>query len=157
MHRFSKCLNKRAMRATRAAATTELALIMPLLLLFLLGAIDVGYYANTYQVVSNASREGARVAAKSNVSDVATIETAVRDYVGNALPNMTAESLSNIIQVDVVNPATGGSYNSGLSTLAEGSAVRVDVEMPYSAVQITPGFDLLGSRSVGSSTVMRRQ
>lgn len=145
------------MRTKRAAATTELALIMPLLLLFLLGAIDVGYFANTYQVISNASREGARIAAKSNVNNVSTVESAVLAYIENALPNQTAETLANAIDIEVVNPVTGESYSSGLSSLPTGSAVRVRVGLPYSAVQITPGYDLLGSRVLECATVMRRQ
>jgi Flp pilus assembly protein TadG len=44
-------------------AAVECAIVAPLLVLLLLGAIDLGQYVNVYQKVSDASRAGARIAA----------------------------------------------------------------------------------------------
>jgi Flp pilus assembly protein TadG len=48
-------------RQARGAAAIEFALVLPLLLALVLGAIDWGYYFFVEQVVVNAAREGARV------------------------------------------------------------------------------------------------
>lgn len=48
-------------RRRRGAAALEFALVLPLLLVLVLGAIDWGYYFFVEQVVVNAAREGARV------------------------------------------------------------------------------------------------
>ena len=42
-------------------AAVECALAAPVLMLLVLGAIDIGQYANVHQKVSDASREGVRV------------------------------------------------------------------------------------------------
>jgi TadE-like protein len=44
------------------AELIEFALVLPLLLLVLLGIIDFGFLFQRYEVVTNAAREGARVA-----------------------------------------------------------------------------------------------
>ena len=61
----------------KGVATVELALTVPILLILLLGAIDTGQYANVYQTVSNASREGARVAARGGTFNVSAVEASV--------------------------------------------------------------------------------
>ena len=48
-------------RKAHGAAAVEFALVLPLLLAIVLGAIDWGYYFFVEQVVVNAAREGARV------------------------------------------------------------------------------------------------
>jgi Flp pilus assembly protein TadG len=49
-------------RAERGQAIVELALTLPLLLLIVLGIFDFGLMFQRYEVVTNAAREGARVA-----------------------------------------------------------------------------------------------
>jgi Flp pilus assembly protein TadG len=44
----------------RGAAVVEFALVLPLLLVLVLGAIDWGYFFYVEEVVTNAAREGAR-------------------------------------------------------------------------------------------------
>ena len=48
-------------RRERGAAAVEFALVLPVLLLLVLGAIDWGWYFFLREVVTNAAREGARV------------------------------------------------------------------------------------------------
>jgi Flp pilus assembly protein TadG len=50
-------------RSARGAELVELALALPFLLLVLAGIVDVGFLFKDYQVLTNAAREGARVAA----------------------------------------------------------------------------------------------
>lgn len=49
----------------RGAAAVEFALVLIPLLLILLGTIDYGYYFYLREVVTNAAREGARIASTS--------------------------------------------------------------------------------------------
>jgi Flp pilus assembly protein TadG len=61
----------------------EFALVLPLLLLLVLGAIDWGYFFFVEQVVVNASREGARAGSLQYIDDsLAEAEalSAARDY-----------------------------------------------------------------------------
>jgi Flp pilus assembly protein TadG len=55
-------LTIRRTRPERGQAIVELALTLPLLLLIVLGIFDFGLMFQRYEVVTNAAREGARVA-----------------------------------------------------------------------------------------------
>ncbi len=52
----------------RGASAVEMALVAPFLLLLLLGIIEFGYLFGEYNEVRHSAREGARVAAVSNVA-----------------------------------------------------------------------------------------
>jgi len=54
---------KSRLRSERGAELIEFALVVPMLLLVLLGIADFGFMFQRYEVLTNAAREGARVAA----------------------------------------------------------------------------------------------
>ncbi len=69
----------------------ELALVLPFLLLVIAGIVDLGLLYWEMHVITNASREGARAAAKSKVTtdpakpspakeEIVTVEKIVQDY-----------------------------------------------------------------------------
>ena len=69
----------------RGQALVELALILPLMLLLLLGAIDVGRLFYTYVGMQNAAREGATFAMTPTADgsvDLVGITTAARQEMG---------------------------------------------------------------------------
>ena len=61
------------------AELIEFALVLPLLLLVLLGIIDFGFLFQRYEVVTNAAREGARVAVLPGYGD-ADVQPRVDQY-----------------------------------------------------------------------------
>ena len=61
------------------AELIEFALVLPLLLLVLLGIFDFGFLFQRYEVVTNAAREGARVAILPGYVD-ADVEARVNQY-----------------------------------------------------------------------------
>ena len=71
---------KRAAKAERGAELIEFALVFPLLLLIVLGIVDFGFMFQRLEVVTNAAREGARLAVLPGYDD-ADIEKRVCDYV----------------------------------------------------------------------------
>jgi len=64
-------MNKR--RTGRGQALLELAVILPVLLILLMGLVEIGYALRNYLIVVNASREGCRFAARGRftLDDVA--------------------------------------------------------------------------------------
>jgi Flp pilus assembly protein TadG len=72
---------RRSWRSESGAELVELALALPLLLLVVMGIIDFGFLFQRYEVVTNAAREGARIAALPNYGG-ANLETNVRTRVG---------------------------------------------------------------------------
>lgn len=59
----------------KGAAVVEFAVVLPLFVLLTLGMLELGRMTNVQQVLVNASREGARMAAKGEAP--ATIEAAI--------------------------------------------------------------------------------
>lgn len=56
-------------RLRRGASATELAILLPVVVLFSVGAVDLGRAAHLYLAVNNASRNGAQYAATQAVWD----------------------------------------------------------------------------------------
>jgi Flp pilus assembly protein TadG len=86
MAAFLKLL-RRAVKCESGAEFVEMALAFPLLLLVVLGIMDFGIMFQRYEVLTNAAREGARVAVLPHYCpDDATCEAnvlaRVNDYIG---------------------------------------------------------------------------
>jgi Flp pilus assembly protein TadG len=126
------------------------------LTLFLLGALDVGQYANMYQKVSDASRHGARVAARYGTSTTTQVQTAVMDYLRQACPNVPAATLNSATTVTVMNSA-GTTMSGSLATVTTGSEIRVRVTMQFEPVRLISGIDGLDGSQIITTTRMRRQ
>ena len=102
--------------------------------------IEYGRMVMVYQVLTNASREGARVA----VLDGAT-KASVTSQVNTYLSNGTITGAT----VDVMpDPLTTAKY---------GDPVTVTVSIPFSQVSWLPSPMYLGGKTLTSSTVMRRE
>ena len=55
-------------KSRRGIATVECAIIAPFLIFLILAAVDMGQYANVYQKICDASREGARTLVNARLS-----------------------------------------------------------------------------------------
>lgn len=64
----------------RGQALVELALVAPLLILLLLGTAELGHAFNAYITLVNATREGARLAARGNVHPPAVLLQVVEEH-----------------------------------------------------------------------------
>ena len=66
-------------RSAKGAALLEAAVTIPLLLFVSVGIFEFGRAYQTWQVVTNAAREGARLAVLPS-ANVSTVQQRVRDY-----------------------------------------------------------------------------
>lgn len=73
----------------RGIAAAELAVILPLFALLLLGVIEVGSMTRDHQVLQNASREGARFSAMldNRINGVPEVEARIKDRIVAYLRN----------------------------------------------------------------------
>jgi Flp pilus assembly protein TadG len=71
-------------RRERGAALVEFAFALPLLLVVLAGIVDFGFAFQRYEVITNAAREGARLATLPGY-DSTSVESRVRSYVQQGL------------------------------------------------------------------------
>ena len=108
-------------RTHRGTAAVEMAIVLPLLLLLILGVIEYGWMFLKNQGVTNTARQTARVAARYNVTD-AEIQDAFTSAIGAADLDGAGHSMT-------MNPAD-------LTTLEPGDLVSVTVTVPYANVQL---------------------
>jgi Flp pilus assembly protein TadG len=141
-----------ARRHRRGTACVEFAALSPILLLLILGVIDVGQFVNIGQSVSNASREGARVAARQTTTDCSKVDNAVTNYLTNLYPNLPSSAVQCTVS-SAGNQVTSG----GIATVATGTPVTVQVVVQFDPVRWINGFTFLAGRSVTKSTVTRRE
>ena len=72
---------KRGLRGERGAIAVEFAIILPVLILLILGGMDLGHRYYIQYLTSNASREGARYAAKYRLPTTDPTSGEISDYV----------------------------------------------------------------------------
>ncbi len=124
----------------RGVAAVEFAIVAPLFFLIVLGILEFGRMVMVQQVITNAAREGARIA----VLDSATagrVTTRVNDY-------MSAAGLDNaIVEITPSQPASA-EYDEPVS---------VRVRIPFSAVSVLSKPFLAGSTELTAQSVMRRE
>ena len=124
----------------RGAAAVEFAVVAPIFLLLVFGMIEYGRMVMVQQVLTNASREGARRA----VLDGSTNQDVV-DVVDQYLNSGSIDGAN--ITVTPTNPEDA----------AFGDPVTVSVDIQFSQVSWLPSPMYLGGRTLSATTVMRRE
>jgi len=113
--------------------------VLPLFVVLVFGMIEYGRMVMVQQIITNASREGARRAVLDGATP-STVQAAVTTY-------LTDAAISGGRTAVDPNPTTA----------ASGDPVTVTVTIPFSSVSWlrTPMF--LGGTSLSTSTTMRRE
>ena len=130
--------NRSHRRKRWGAAAVEFAVVAPIFLLLVFGIIEFGRAIMVQQMLTNASREGARLAVLDG-STTAQIETTVENY----LATIQGETIA-------VNPNPPG--NAGF-----GDPVSVTVSVGFDQVSWLPSPMFLSGRNLSATTVMRRE
>ena len=122
------------LRNQKGAALLETAITLPLVLLVTVAIFEFGRAYQTWQVLTNAAREGARVAILSDATD-AQVTSAVRNY-------MTTGRLPQADTASVGVERTG-------PVGASNTASRITVSYPFNFTVLNPVMRLV---SAGSTT-----
>jgi Flp pilus assembly protein TadG len=131
-------------RRDDGAALIEAAFVLPMLLFLSIGIIEFGRAFQTWQIVTNAAREGARVAVLGGMSDDA-VKTRVKDYLKMGIDSPASAAIT-------INRTTTVS----LGGAATASASRVQVDYPFTFIVLQPLAGLLVKNStVGDAFTMR--
>jgi Flp pilus assembly protein TadG len=128
----------------RGQALVETAIIMPLVLLIMVGIFEVARAYQTWQVLTNAAREGARAAVVPGANPD-TIKALVAKYMRDgAVEYLTNEKID-------VNQAAGFVVNG--TTVG---ATQVTVDYPFTFVVLQPVAELVnGGPTPGEGLAMR--
>ncbi len=157
MNQYKKfCRRNYAQAKRRGAVTVEAAIMLPLLMLITLGSTDFSQYINAAQLVSNASRVGARIASRDQTSSVSAVETAIRNYFYNSYPQVAPETLDTAIIVSTTRPDGSPINNDDLLTVQSGQQISVRVVFDFDKVRWIKGLDYWGSSVNEATTITRR-
>ena len=139
----------RAHGRRRGQAVVEFALVLPVFLLMLFGAIEFGRAYYTVHLLTNAAREGARMGALPD-----KVETDVSGSVDGFLTNA---GLSGGWSTATVAKDSGGTARSGLVDAVEGDRVYVTITHSFNVLagSLLPGFS--GSVNLTGKCVFRRE
>jgi Flp pilus assembly protein TadG len=133
-------------KSERGAALLEAAITIPMLLLISVGIFEFGRAWQTWQVLTNAAREGARLAVLPDPT-VGNAETRAREYMAaGQLPGASSAAVD-------VNRSASMTVNG-----AAVSASQVTIDYPFTFVVLQPVARLVSpGTSVGGPLTMRAQ
>jgi Flp pilus assembly protein TadG len=123
--RFRQCLSAAPHRPAEqiGQGLVEFALLFPVLLLILLGAVDLGRAFDAYVNITNASREGARYGSTHSTNTFAITTTVTTELSG-----VVAQSIA----VECAPPPPNTSFSAGnCATAAVGDQIRVTVTTSF--------------------------
>ncbi len=103
----------------RGNSLVEFALVLPLLLLVIAGMVDFGFLFQRYEVITNAAREGARLAVLPGYT-TADVENRVRAYVREGLSGDATDIASRTtvaLAPVAVAPGVGAAFTGAQVTV----------------------------------------
>jgi Flp pilus assembly protein TadG len=134
---------KRTRNNERGTAMIEMAITLPLLLLVAVGIFEFGRAFQTWQVLTNAAREGARIASLTTMTQ-ANVESRVRQYMTDGKLDKAGSATVTVNNNSTVSIGT-----------ANVSASQVTVVYPFEFTVLNPVAKLVVSNStVGSALQM---
>jgi len=125
----------------RGAAIVEFAFIAPVFLTLVVGTIELSRAIVVQQLLTNASREGARIGSYDTTTATATITSAVNSYLSN-------EGITGATTVVSPNPP---------SIAADGQSLSVTVSIPFNNVSWLPSPFFMGGQTLQAVSVMCRE
>jgi Flp pilus assembly protein TadG len=128
----------------RGAEVVELALVMPVLLLVIMGVVDFGFLFQRYAVLTNAAMEGARVGTLPGYQIPQDVTARVNAYAASG--GVPAASIVVQAIAATVPAAGGGNY----------PAVQVTVTHNYTLDYIGPIAAIFGGQGARTVTMRAR-
>ena len=141
-HRRKRRGNK---QERRGVAAVELAVVSPIFFMLILAMIEFGSAMLAQQAITNAAREGARIA----VLPDGTFERA-ETYARNVLQ---ASGIDPYAATITITDEEGNMLDPALAKF--GDIIMVRVSLPFSQVSWVPVPSYLGDTILSSATVMR--
>lgn len=142
----------RSFRTERGQSTVEMALMLPVLLLLLIGTVDVGIAVNAYVTVTSAAREATQYAiAHPTAAPSAIVWAATSRSAPLRIDDLTVSATYHNGSTFVPWPTAGLPSGSPSATKVP---VRVEVTYPWSASTILIGEFVRDVTFRGTSTMV---
>ncbi len=139
-------------RDRRGAALVEMAIVLPVFLMVVLGIIEFGRAMMVSNLLTNAARDGARLAIVTGTSN-SQVTSAVQQFLTESVGNVPEGTVITITVTEATgNPETG----NDVSKAVKRDLCAVDVKVPFSKVSLIPG-DYLENVSLKGHCAMRHE
>lgn len=136
-------------RKRRGAAIVETAIVLPVFLAVTLGIVEFGRAMMVGQLVTNAAREGARLAVIDGSTN-SSVETSIKDFLTQA----AGTSASDVTVTITITPAAGNpNPGNNLASSRTKDVIAVKVEVPFNKVSYVTGNYLDGKKLIAQSTM----
>jgi Flp pilus assembly protein TadG len=134
-------MRMKGFRADRSGQNlVEFALVVVMLLLLVVGICEFGRAWNLYQILANASREGARLAAlPSGFTSAAAVNTTVKNYLTNG----------NVDPAKVTIAIGGAGVDGGT-----GTQVSITLTYPYKFGYVGPVVRLINPGATAGADII---
>ena len=141
-------------KGQRGASAVEFALVLPLLVVLVFGIIEFGLLLYNQQVITNASREGARAGIVQDNPRVpfATVQGVVQTYTSNHLVTFTSGVV--LPTVTVQNTTAGGGLDLCVSF---SDNLTVTVTYQYTFLVFSNAIKLVAPSTLGPSLTLTAQ
>ena len=137
----------RRLRSQRGAELIELAIVLPILLLVFAGIVDFAVMFQRYLTISNAAREGARIAVLPGYG-LTDVQNRVTQYVREGTGDSAASPTTTLTTVTIDPDGAGGKPGF--------PAAQVTVSLTYNYFVLGPVSGLFGGGSFSSITLTVR-
>jgi hypothetical protein len=144
-------------RKRRGMAIVELAVILPMLLVLLLGVWEIGCLVHTQQIMYNSARAGARIAAQANIINTTGVFTEISVSSGSpsvreaVIQNLKASGITNLDGLEVTfQYLNGTTTNTEPHQGTKNQRFVVTVSLPFENVRWT-NLGLIKPTTVGAS------
>jgi Flp pilus assembly protein TadG len=135
----------RRSRSARGAELIELALVLPILLLMFAGIVDFAVMFQRYLVVSNAAREGARIAVLPGYTQT-DVQNRVTEYMRNGTGDYALSPSTALTMVTIDPPGATPPF----------PAAQVAVSITHAYWLMGPVSGLFGGGSFSTITLTAR-
>jgi Flp pilus assembly protein TadG len=136
-------------RSQSGAELVEFALVLPILLLIFGGIVDFGLLLQRQQVVTNAAREGARLAVLPGYTS-ADVQARVTQFVQEGINNNSVTPVTTLTPV-TLTPGTGPAFQAAQVSVT--LADRFLILGPI--VSLAGGTGSFGTIAISATTTMR--
>lgn len=146
----------------RGQSLAEFAIVLPLLLVLVIGIIEFANAWRTSQIVTNGTREGARIGVLPDARG--DTESQIVDYIKEYLANSGLDSSKAVVDVSC-DTNNDGSFNESGACDGSGEAERINVQYDYTFTFLGPILDFMtggngaefGTVTLDASTIMRNE
>jgi Flp pilus assembly protein TadG len=135
-------------RSERGANVVEMAIVAPILLLLLAGILDLGRLMHDYIIISNASREGARIASRLPCY----VDNGTQR--GQARNAILAATIAEAANSGVVLEASNITITPDPAASCAGAGNPITVLVTYQFDSVLSGITGIGSITIPAATTM---